>query len=907
MTVSTATLTLLFTDIEGSTELWERDAEAMDQSVTEHFALLRRVIPAHGGTIVKYTGDGIFATFVEPRDGVRAAAHAQQELTERTWPIGTLRVRMGLHTGECSARDGDHYGRAVNKAARIEQAAYGGQILLSAATALLVRDGLQDGLSLAFLGEHHFDGIIDPERIYQLSAPGLVTEHPPLRTRDIGLERLPIEVTPLVGRTEAVASLRRDLMSHRVVSLVGPPGVGKTRMALRAATEVARERGSGVRFIDLTTCRRDESAVATVATSLGVRPSEDDATDFVEGIVRALRATDTLVVLDNCEHLLGPIAPLVETIVSSCARVTILATSRERLGTTPELVVPVRPLGLPVADARKLPDIEAAPAVELLVERARALSPGFELTPENAAAVASVCARCDGLPLAIELAAARLETLSPGELLGALEASIDALEPNDLLATTRQRGLREALDASYEALSGPERQLFDELSTFVGFASVEAVMAVTRVSDDQVRGLLESLVRRSLLVARRSGGWTRFRQLESVRQYAREHGAADEDLLLRHAAHFVEEAEARGRQYMGKDDVTAARAISEQFDDFRLALHRSLERGAYEDAARIVLALHEFALFSMRPELQTWAEAVHPHLSPGDRRRAEIGGVLAIGAWFRGDQQAALALGEEALADAALVDGDVSTIWAHTAMLNAAGFIGDLEHAYEHLLALAQECTATGNPFWQVNAWATESIGLSTVGLHKRALEPASRAVKLAEELGNQGALYWSTHVQGMAMRGLDLDGAEAALERSLAATRANGQRFNEGLVLMEQLEVQIEQGRVGAAAATALDLLGFLEQAGGFAQIWHTVLLSARTLVADGRDEPAALLLTSVLDRPRRPRAGFEEMIGPLVEGLRERLGEEVVEQIEARAMFLTEVNIIETCRRELEGLLRG
>jgi hypothetical protein len=320
-----------------------------------------------------------------------------------------------------------------------------------------------------------------------------------------------------------------------------------------------------------------------------------------------------------------------------------------------------------------------------------------------------------------------------------------------------------------------------------------------------------------------------------------------------------------------------------------------------------VIARHEFALFSLRPEHQTWAEAVHPHLGRTDRRRAEIGGIRAVGAWFRGDQEAALALGKEALADAKFVDGEVSTIWAHTAMLNAAGFVGDLERAYEHLLALALECTETGDPYWQVNAWATESIGLSTVGLHKRALEPASRAVKLAEELGNQGALYWSTHTQGMAMRGLDLDGAEAALERSLAATRANGALFNEGLVLMEQLEVQIEQGRVGAAAATALDLLGFLERAGGFAQIWHTVLLSCFAFVAEGRDEPAALLLTAVLDRPRLPRAGFDEMINPLVEGLRDRLGPETVDQIEARAMFLTEVQVIENCRRELEALLRS
>lgn len=245
MTVGTDVLTLLFTDIEGSTLLWERDPEGMDQAVNLHLALLRRIVAEHDGNVVKSTGDGIFATFERPAGAVLAAARAQRELAAVRWPVGdAVRVRMGLHTGECTTHDGDHYGRAVNQAARLEQAAYGGQVLLSSTIADLVRDELDEGLTLAFLGDHHFDGIIEPEQVFQLSVAGLPRDHPPLRTRDVGIGRLPQELTALVGRPGVSDTLEYNLKVHRVVSLVGPPGVGKSRLALRVATEAARQRSS---------------------------------------------------------------------------------------------------------------------------------------------------------------------------------------------------------------------------------------------------------------------------------------------------------------------------------------------------------------------------------------------------------------------------------------------------------------------------------------------------------------------------------------------------------------------------------------------------------------------------------------------------------------------------------------
>ena len=340
MTGTTVVLTLLFTDIEGSTLMWEQDSKKMEAAVAIHFELLERAITDHHGSVVKKTGDGVFATFNDPLESVRWWPWRSASSPQRTG-LGTRSECGWGCTGSCSARDGDHYGRAVNKAAWVEQSAYGGQVLLSGTTAALVRDDLDEGVSLVYVGEHYFDGIIDPEQLYQLSFSGLNNEHPPLRTWDVGLEQLPLERSGLVGRADVTPLLEQELGRRRVVSLVGPPGVGKSRLALRVATEVARERDNGVRFIDLAPCRRIDAAAGTIATGLGVNVREESM--VVEGIIRALRSTDILVVLDNCEHLLPAVAPVVDAVISLSPG-DRPDDVRERLGVESEFVWPVRPL-----------------------------------------------------------------------------------------------------------------------------------------------------------------------------------------------------------------------------------------------------------------------------------------------------------------------------------------------------------------------------------------------------------------------------------------------------------------------------------------------------------------------------------------------------------------------------------
>ena len=872
----------------------------MDQAVGRHFEVLRRVIRDHGGSVVKSTGDGVFAVFGRPVDGVHAAADVQRELHAVDWPVDSLRVRMGLHTGSCIERDGDLYGRAVNKAARLEQAAYGGQVLLSEVTAALVRDELGEGLALVYLGDHHFDGIVDATQVHQLAIDGLPSDHPPLRTGDLGLERLPLELTPLIGRAEATTLIEEELHRSRVVTLVGPPGVGKSRIALRAASEEARARRSGVRFVDLSPCRQVAAAEGTIANALGVRPDEEEHRSYADSIVWSLRSHDTLLVLDNCEHILAGVVPLIDRIVSTCPQVTVLATSRERLGLPYEVAWPVHTLALPDPDVATVGDIEKVASVQLLVDRARAIRADFALTDADVPAVAAICRRCDGLPLALELAAARLETLGPAELLAALEG------PQGLLGYDLGGGLRDALDASYAALGDDERRVLDELAVFAGPATADAIAAVCTPTGTDVRQCLDSLVKHSLISVERPSAWTRFGLLESVRQYAASHGRVDAALQARHAAHFLQEAERRGRQYLTGEAHEAARALGEELDDLRLAVHWLTAVERVVDAARIVLALHEFCLFTLRPELHSWAVDLDGRLPADDPRTAELKGVVAIGCWFRGNHEAALAKAEEALQAASVVDGPVSTIWARTALLNASGAMGDLGAATSHLRALRDECTGTGDPYWHVNALATEAVGLASVGLSELAQGPAARAVQIAEDLGNPECRYWAAYAEAVALRPTDLDAAEAALDRALLAARSNGARFNEGIVLTEQLGVLLERGRVQEAAVTALDLLHHGERTGGFGRVWHAVVLASRALLDGGRAEAAAVVFLAAMARPVVPQAQMVLVTTALEVDLEGTLGRATLDQLRQRARFLTDAQVLQRCREELELLLQ-
>jgi predicted ATPase/class 3 adenylate cyclase len=619
----TRTITLLFTDIEGSTRLWERFPEAMKGSLRRHDAILREAIESAGGAVVKTTGDGMMAVFERASDAAAAALETQRGLAAEAWvETGALLVRMGLHAGEAEVRGGDYFGPTVNRTARIMAAGHGGQVLLSASAAALVRDGLPDGADLLDLGEHRLKDLGRPEQVFQLTHPDLDSTFPPLVTVRPFAARLPVRTAALVGRDAELGELRRRLADPavRLVTLTGPGGTGKTTLALRVAEDLAPTFRDGVAFVDLSSARDTAAALVLVARAVGLddvidRPLEEELRDRLQG-------RQLLLVLDNFEQVIEA-ATAVAGLLAACTELTVLASSREPLHVRAEHVLPVPPLGLPPADVRPTADrVAASAAVQLFVDRATAVRPDFELTDDNAPAVAEICRRLDGLPLAIELAAARLRLFSPevlrerlGDRLGLLRSG-----PRDL--PERQQALRATMDWSYELLEPGERRLFELLAVFAeaDIAAIEAVVEQVRAGgsrgpdeppdradgddgdlDPDVLDGLAGLVDKSL-VRKLDGahGEPRMTMLETIREFATDRLERRPELAARardaHATHYADLARQLHDELQGRDDEAAIATLTADVANLRIAwahwvAARDLER--LDDMADTLLALDD--------------------------------------------------------------------------------------------------------------------------------------------------------------------------------------------------------------------------------------------------------------------------------------------------------------------------
>jgi predicted ATPase/class 3 adenylate cyclase len=518
------TVTFLLTDIEGSTRLWETVPEAMEVALERHNRLVTGVIEGHGGVVVTSRGEGdsFFAVFASAVAAVEAAGACQLRLGSEPWPEGAvLRVRMGLHTGEAHVQEGDYVDHApINRCARVKAAAYGGQVLVTKTTRELVGGRLGGGFGLKQLGEFRLRDLPEPELIYQLTHADLPADFPALKTIHVG--NLPVPVSSFIGRARELERTAAALGQARVVTLTGVGGVGKTRLALQAAGQVAERLSDGAWLCELAPIRDPAGVDDAVAAVFSVTAQAGQSTRGA--LVELLRSKQLLLLLDNCEHLLEGAAALAAVLARSCERLVILATSREALGIEGERLVVVPSLGVPGADA----DLEmtaSAEAVRLFAERAAAVKPGFAVTAGNAAAVAAVVRRLDGVPLAIELAAARAPAMTPAELARRLERSFAVLAAGPRGAVGHHQTLRATIDWSFELLTGPEQALLARLAVFAGGCTLEAAEAVCGgegIDPDMVFELLASLVARSLIVAGEHGPQTRYRLLETIRQYGEE-------------------------------------------------------------------------------------------------------------------------------------------------------------------------------------------------------------------------------------------------------------------------------------------------------------------------------------------------------------------------------------------------
>ena len=597
------TVAFLFTDIEGSTRLVERLGEAYADVLREQREIMRGSFARWGGSEIDTQGDSFFVVFGRASDAVSCAHDAQVALAGHSWPANeSVKVRMAVHAGEALAEGGGYVGMEVHRGARIMAAGHGGQVLLSQAAAVLVRDQLTEGTALVDLGEHELKDVPQAERIFQLVHPKLQTAFPPLRT--LGRRHnLPAPPSTFVGRKHELASITRELASHstRLLTLLGPGGTGKTRLALQAAEALIPRFDDGVFLVDLASATEAETALALIAHSIGVEPTREEP--VLEQLTQHLGAARCLLVLDNFEQV-SSAAPSIARLLEGCPALRLLITSREPLHVRAEQVFAVQPLSLPSGDTgRAAPDLTRFEAIQLFVERARAVQPDFRLTDDNAAAVLDICRRVDGLPLAIELATARLNLFSPEALRDRLSSRLAVLRGGARDLPARQQTLRATIEWSYELLEGPERNLFELLSVFAGaeYDDVEALVtalgATFGLALDPLDGIA-SLLDKSLVL--RSVGPTgpRLTMLETIREYAAERLREDSTKMQAarraHAERFASIAPSLNREHLGRrelDNLEAAwRYWVEQRDIGRLnqiepVLRRTLEeRGLYQAA-----------------------------------------------------------------------------------------------------------------------------------------------------------------------------------------------------------------------------------------------------------------------------------------------------------------------------------
>jgi predicted ATPase/class 3 adenylate cyclase len=593
------TVTFLYTDIEGSTPLWEREPAAMQQAQERHDAILHPAIAAGGGRVYKVIGDAFQAAFAVAGDAVRAAAAAQRALAAESWPTSRpLRVRMGIHSGHAIAEERDYLTtHTLNRVARIMAAGHGGQILLSEAVVELLRDDMPAGLSLREMGLHQMKGLAQPERLYQVAAPDLPASFPPLNTLSTGANNLPAQLTTFVGRERELSEVAALLAECRLVTLAGAGGAGKTRLAIQAARQLQGAFPHGIWLVELAPLADPLLVPQAALAVLGLQ--EDGQRTPLQILIDYLQPKTLLLLLDNCEHLIAACAELSDALLRACPQLRILASSREALGVAGEAAYRVPSLAAPAAEEMALEELASLDAVRLFVERAAAARPGFTLNEQNAAAVAQICRRLDGIPLAIELAAARVKVLAPEQIAARLDDRFRLLTGGSRTALPRQQTLRALIDWSYSLLAPEEQQLLRRLAVFTGGWTLEAaetVCAGEGIEPYDVLDLLARLVDKSLVLLVEEEGAVRYRRLETIRQYAREKFAESDEAATvrdRHLAYivaFCEQADA-GLQLV--DAPSSWRLLGQEVDNIRAALEWALPR-APESALRICGALRHF-------------------------------------------------------------------------------------------------------------------------------------------------------------------------------------------------------------------------------------------------------------------------------------------------------------------------
>jgi len=861
MQASPGVVTFLFTDIEGSSQLWEREPERMQGALKRHDELVRAAVDGNHGHVVKMLGDGAHAVFSDPRDAVSAAIELQQVLSDPAATGGiAFKVRCGLHAGVEEHRDDDFFGRSVNRAARIMGVAHGGQILVSETVSSLVDERLPDGAALRDLGLVRLRDLASPERVFQVIHPGLRANFPALRTLEATPNNLPQQLTSFIGREREQAEIATLLARSSLLTLVGAGGIGKTRLSLQVGADLMDEFPDGVWLVELAAIADPRLVPQAVASVLGVK--EEPGRPVIEALVKVFRERRFLVILDNCEHLVQACAELVKVLLQSGPHVKLMASSREPLHVAGEATYGVPALAFPglsrMITPAALAEYESA---QLFIDRATAARSTFRVTEQNAMALAGVCHQLDGIPLAIELAAARTRVLSVENIAARLDDRFRLLKRDDKTALPRQQTLRALIDWSYDLLTEPEKKVLRRLAVFFGGFTLEAVEAVA-CGDDLDLGsgldLLTQLVEKSLVVLDPDSG--RYRLLETVRQYTLE--CLDESgeaavVRTHHLRFFLALAERARPELAGPDQGEWLTRLDLERENL-LSAHTWCDRA--EEGAQLGLRLMHFVkpYWFIRGLLGLGHRVMIEALArPGAEKRdiARCGGLLDVGqieCWM-GRYSAALGHLMEALAISREL-GDKPMVAALLQPLGlAAHGNGDAGSARTYL----------------------------------------AEALALARELGNKRELLAAHNALAQLHRAEgELDAAEPLYERTLTLARELGDRESIAIGLLNLAMVSIGRGSSERAGRMLLEVLDIVDETGSQSSGQSMLEVSAG-LAACRRDWRKAARLYGAAEALAE-RTGLrrdpadEAFLAPLVDTARQALNESLYTAAEAAGRAL-------------------
>jgi predicted ATPase len=790
-------VTFLFTDIEGSTRRWEADPDGMRAALAAHDAALRAAIEDNDGWLFKHTGDGVCAAFASARAAVEAAVTAQRTLR--------LPVRMGLATGEASERDGDYFGTVLNRAARIMGAGHGGQVLVEVLTA-----GLVDQLELVDLGEHRLRDLSGTTRLFQVQATGLRSDFPPLRTIDTVPGNLPVQTTSFVGRELEVHELVDLVRAHRLVTLTGVGGVGKTRLALEVATAVQAEFHDGAWLVELAQVGDPEAVPDVVATALGVR----SGSSVIDSVVQALSGRHVLIVLDNCEHVLDAAATVVGTILARTATVKVIATSREGLAVASEHRWAVPPLDT-MADT-------GSAAVTLFAERAKEVAAGFSLDDHSdASAVVEICRRLDGIALAIELAAARMVSMTPGEVLERL-ADRFRLLAGSRRGAERHQTLRQAVGWSFDLLGNDEYDLLCSCSVFADGFDLASAQEICGGAWDEYAVLdgLDSLVRKSLITAERVGDHTRYRMLETIRQYADDKLAGrGAEVRDRHARYFAATAVARWQSWDGPGQRAALDWVDVEFGNLRAGFRWSADRGDVDAATAIAAHTAFLGLSLQRYEAVGWAEEL---LATGvAASAAQLPRLYAAASLcsFLGRPGDALDYARSAVLSGAEAGRDPVAGWSRFYEAVALRFLGAVEGWMEVFTQMADQ-----QGLERILGLSGVLYGLPNVGRTDEARLIADETLVAVRAYGNPWIIAFTMDGYARAYAEAEPGTALAMLRQGLDYAREHKLAFLEGFFIRDAAALEAWHGQFDEALDLFDRNIDSLHRAGDVAHLSSTL-----------------------------------------------------------------------------------